>query len=165
MQESFDFTGRTVFVSGGSSGINLGIADAFAARGAAVAVMSRSQDKIDAAVEHLQRHGGKAIGFAADVREPAAVAEALKSAHAAFGDFDVLVSGAAGNFVSPALNMSPNGFKTVVDIDLLGTFNVIRQAHQYLRRPGASVINISAPQSFNPTIYQAHVCAAKAGVD
>ena len=46
-----------------------------------------------------------------------------------------------------------------------GTFNVIRQAHQYLLRPGASVINISAPQSFNPTIYQAHVCAAKAGVD
>jgi NAD(P)-dependent dehydrogenase (short-subunit alcohol dehydrogenase family) len=77
----------------------------------------------------------------------------------------VLVSGAAGNFVSPALNMSPNGFKTVIDIDLLGTFNVLRQAHQYLRRPGASVISISAPQSFNPTIYQAHVCAAKAGVD
>lgn len=165
MQDKFDFTGRTVFVSGGSSGINLGIADAFASRGASVAVMSRSQDKIDAAVEHLRRHGGKATGFPADVRDPAAVAEALNSAHAELGDFDVLVSGAAGNFVSPALDMSPNGFKTVVDIDLLGTFNVIRQAHQYLRRPGASIINISAPQSFNPTIYQAHVCAAKAGID
>lgn len=165
MQDILDFKGRAVFVAGGSSGINLGIADAFAARGARVAIMSRSQDRVDAAVAHLGRHGGVACGFAGDVRDPAAVAEALQSAHAQLGDFDVLVSGAAGNFVSPALNMSPNGFKTVVDIDLLGTFNVLRQAHQFLRKPGASVISISAPQSFNPTIYQAHVCAAKAGVD
>ena len=165
MQDYLDFNGRAVFVAGGSSGINLGIADAFASRGAKVAVMSRSQERVDAAVGHLQRHGGIACGVAGDVRDPAAVAEALKAAHAQLGDFDVLVSGAAGNFVSPALNMSPNGFKTVIDIDLLGTFNVLRQAHQYLRRPGASVISISAPQSFNPTIYQAHVCAAKAGVD
>lgn len=165
MQHAFDFSGRTVFVAGGSSGINLGIADAFAACGAGVAIMSRSQDKIDAATDHLRRHGGRVHGYAADVRDPAAVAHTLQAAHAELGDFDVLVSGAAGNFVSPALNMSPNGFKTVVDIDLLGTFNVVRQAHQYLRRPGASVINISAPQASNPTIYQAHACAAKAGVD
>lgn len=165
MQHAFDFSGRTVFVAGGSSGINLGIADAFAACGAGVAIMSRSQDKIDAATDHLRRHGGRVHGYAADVRDPAAVAQTLQAAHAELGDFDVLVSGAAGNFVSPALNMSPNGFKTVVDIDLLGTFNVVRQAHQYLRRPGASVINISAPQASNPTIYQAHACAAKAGVD
>lgn len=61
----------------------------------------------------------------------------------------VLVYGAAGNFVLPVLNMSPNAFKTVVDIGLLGTFDVLRQAHQYLRRPGVSVIIISAP---NPSI-------------
>jgi NAD(P)-dependent dehydrogenase (short-subunit alcohol dehydrogenase family) len=165
MQDHLEFKDRAVFVAGGSSGINLGIADAFASRGARVAVMSRSQERVDAAVAHLQRHGGSACGFAGDVRDPLAVAAALQAAHAEIGDFDVLVSGAAGNFVSPALDMSPNGFKTVVDIDLIGTFNVLRQAHQYLRRPGASVINISAPQSFNPTIFQAHACAAKAGVD
>ena len=165
MDNILDFHGRTVFVAGGSSGINLGIADAFASRGAKVAIMSRSQERVDAAIEHLLRHGGTAIGFAGDVRDPAAVADALNAAHAQLGDFDVLVSGAAGNFISPALDMSPNGFKTVIDIDLLGTFNVLRQAHQYLRRPGASVISISAPQAFNPTIYQAHACAAKAGVD
>ena len=165
MQDHLEFKDRAVFVAGGSSGINLGIADAFASRGAKVAVMSRSQERVDAAVAHLQRHGGIACGFAGDVRDPAAVAAALQAAHAQIGDFDVLVSGAAGNFVSPALDMSPNGFKTVVDIDLIGTFNVLRQAHQFLRRPGASVINISAPQSFNPTIFQAHACAAKAGVD
>jgi NAD(P)-dependent dehydrogenase (short-subunit alcohol dehydrogenase family) len=165
MQEILEFKDRAVFIAGGSSGINLGIADAFAQRGAKVAIMSRSQDRVDTAAAHLSRHGGIACGFAGDVRDPAAVAAALEAAHARLGDFDVLVSGAAGNFVSPALDMSPNAFKTVVDIDLLGTFNVLRQAHQYLRKPGASVINISAPQSFNPTIFQAHACAAKAGVD
>jgi len=165
MQDVLEFKDRAVFIAGGSSGINLGIADAFALRGAKVAVMSRSQDRVEPAAAHLGRHGGIACGFVGDVRDPAAVAAALEAAHARLGDFDVLVSGAAGNFVSPALDMSTNAFKTVVDIDLLGTFNVLRQAHRFLRKPGASVINISAPQSFNPTIFQAHACAAKAGVD
>lgn len=83
----------------------------------------------------------------------------------AFGPIDVLVSGAAGNFPARAADMSPNAFKTVVDIDLMGSFHVLRAAFPHLRRPGASVINISAPQAFMPMELQAHVCAAKAGVD
>ena len=162
---SFDFTGRTVFVAGGSSGINLGIADAFARHGASVAILSRSQERIDTALAQLRTHGGSAEGYSADVRDAAAVAGALQQAHARFGPIDVLVSGAAGNFLAPALGMSANGFKTVVDIDLLGSFNVLRAAHEFLRKPGASVISISASQAFVPTPYQAHVCAAKAGVD
>jgi len=93
------------------------------------------------------------------------VAAALTSAHDALGDIDVLVSGAAGNFPSTALGMSTNGFKAVVDIDLLGTFNVLRAAHAHLRKPGAMVVNISAPQALHPRALQSHVCAAKAGVD
>jgi NAD(P)-dependent dehydrogenase (short-subunit alcohol dehydrogenase family) len=61
--------------------------------------------------------------------------------------------------------MSAKGFKTVVDIDLNGTFHVLRAGFEHLNRPGACVLNISAPQAFNPTKFQAHVCAAKAGVD
>jgi NAD(P)-dependent dehydrogenase (short-subunit alcohol dehydrogenase family) len=163
--DPFDFTDRTVFVAGGTSGINLGIARAFAAHGANLAVASRSADKVDAAVKELAALGGKAMGRSADVREAAAIAAALGAAHAQFGDIDVLVSGAAGNFPAAALGMSPNAFKAVVDIDLLGTFNVMRSAHQYLRKPGAVIVNISAPQSVHPTLMQAHVCAAKAGVD
>ena len=165
MADFFDFTGKVVFVAGGSSGINLGIASAFAARGAKVAIASRSQERIDGAVDELRKHGGEVAGYSADVRDPTQIAGALGQAHARFGPIDVLVSGAAGNFVAPALGMSANGFKTVVDIDLNGTVNVLRSAHQYLRKPGASVINISASQAFIPTPYQAHVCAAKAGVD
>jgi NAD(P)-dependent dehydrogenase (short-subunit alcohol dehydrogenase family) len=161
----FDFSDRHVFVAGGSSGINLGIAEAFAERGARVAIASRSAERIAGALARLRRHGGEAEGYPADVREPAQIAGALAAAHARFGAIDVLVSGAAGNFVAPALGMSANGFKTVVDIDLNGSFNVLRAAHEFLRKPGASVISISAAQSFNPTPFQAHVCAAKAGVD
>jgi NAD(P)-dependent dehydrogenase (short-subunit alcohol dehydrogenase family) len=61
--------------------------------------------------------------------------------------------------------MSPNGFKAVVDIDLIGSFNVLRIAHEFLRKPGACIVNISAPQAMIPMAMQAHVCAAKAGVD
>jgi NAD(P)-dependent dehydrogenase (short-subunit alcohol dehydrogenase family) len=163
--DPLSFSGRTVFVAGGTSGINLGIAKAFARHGASVAVASRSAERVASAVAELQALGGAAMGRTADVRDPAAVAAALEAAHAAFGDLDVLVSGAAGNFPAAALGMSPNGFKAVIDIDLLGTFNVLRAAHQYLRKPGASIINISAPQAVHATAMQAHVCAAKAGVD
>ena len=150
---------------GGTSGINLGIADAFAASGARVAVASRSRDKVDVAVQELLGHGGEAIGFSADVRDVDAVKAAVVGVHKAFGPIDVLVSGAAGNFPAPALGMSPNAFKSVVDIDLLGTFHVLQTAYPYLTKPGASIINISAPQAFVPMALQIHVCAAKAGVD
>ena len=73
--------------------------------------------------------------------------------------------GRGRQFPGPALGMSANGFKAVVDIDLLGSFNVMRNAHAYLRKPGASIINISAPQALVAMPLQAHVCAAKAGVD
>ena len=162
---AFDFKNRTVFVAGGTSGINLGIAEAFAEAGAHLAVMSRSQGKVDTAVQRLRSFGGEVAGYSADVRNMEATSAALSAAHGVFGAIDVLVSGAAGNFPSPALGMSANGFKAVVDIDLLGTFNVLRAAHALLRKPGASVINISAPQALLPLAAQSHVCAAKAGVD
>jgi NAD(P)-dependent dehydrogenase (short-subunit alcohol dehydrogenase family) len=165
MTDTIDFAGQAVFVAGGTSGINLGIALGFARAGARVAVMSRSPEKVEAAVALLRETGAEAMGTAADVRDYAATEATLQAAHDAFGDFDVLVSGAAGNFPAPALGMSANGFKSVIDIDLLGSFNVLRAAHAFLRKPGASVINISAPQAESPMLMQAHVCAAKAGVD
>jgi NAD(P)-dependent dehydrogenase (short-subunit alcohol dehydrogenase family) len=163
--QAFDFTGKSVFVAGGTSGINLGIAEAFAEAGAKLAVVSRSQNRVDEAQRQLRVFGGKVVGLPADVRNVEAISAALKAAHDSLGEIDILVSGAAGNFPSPALGMSANGFKAVVDIDLLGTFNVLRTAHAYLRKPGAVVVNISAPQALLPIPLQSHVCAAKAGVD
>jgi NAD(P)-dependent dehydrogenase (short-subunit alcohol dehydrogenase family) len=159
---TFDFTDRTVVVAGGTSGINLGIAEAFAAVGARLGVGSRSRDKVDAA---LARLGADALGYAFDVRDPAAVAAAVDAFAAAAGPIDVVVSGAAGNFPALAKDLSPNGFKAVVDIDLLGTFHVMKAAYPHMRRPGGSLINVSAPQGAQAMPLQAHVCAAKAGVD
>jgi NAD(P)-dependent dehydrogenase (short-subunit alcohol dehydrogenase family) len=159
MKARFDYSGCNVFVAGGTSGINLGIARAFAAAGARLGVGSRKQEKVDAAAAEL---GGR--GYVFDVRDFPAVAAAL-AAFAESGPIDVLVSGAAGNFPAPAAELSPNGFKAVVDIDLLGTFHVMKAAYPHMRRPGGSLINISAPQAAVPMAWQVHVCAAKAGVD
>ena len=165
MKAQIDFSDRTVFVAGGTSGINRGIAEGFARAGARVAVLSRSRDKVEATVSALEELGPAALGFSADVRDYGQVEDALAKAAGEFGPVDVLVSGAAGNFPARAVDISSNGFRAVMDIDLLGTFHVLRAAYPHLRKPGASVINISAPQSFVPMAGQVHVCAAKAGVD
>ncbi|MFF2773811.1 SDR family oxidoreductase [Streptomyces sp. NPDC058052] len=164
MDIRFDFSGRTAVVFGGTSGINLAIAEAFAARGASVAVASRKKVNVDAAVRRLAAHGNPVRGFVADVRDMGAVEEVFRSVRSEFGPVDVLVSGAAGNFLAEAKDLSANGFGVVVDIDLNGTFHVMRAGFEHLA-PGASVINITAPQAVIPVRYQAHVCAAKAGVD
>lgn len=166
MSQVFDFSGRTVVVVGGTSGINRGVAECFARAGAKVAVASRSQEKVDETVAALQQAGAEqAMGFAADVRDVDAIAAGLQGIATVMGSIDVLVSGAAGNFPALAEDLSANGFKSVIDIDLLGTFHVMKAAFPHLTKPGASIVNISAPQAFLPMQAQTHVCAAKAGVD
>jgi NAD(P)-dependent dehydrogenase (short-subunit alcohol dehydrogenase family) len=165
MKAVFDYCGCNVFVVGGTSGINLGIAEAFARAGARTGVASRRQEKVDAAVARLASAAGPALGYAFDVREAAAVAAGIGRFAEVAGPIDVLVSGAAGNFPAPFSKITPNGFKSVVDIDLLGTYNVMKAAVPHMRRPGGSIINISAPQAVVPMAWQVHVCAAKAGVD
>ncbi len=164
-QFSWNFSERTVVVVGGTSGINFGAACDFARANANVGVISRSSDKVNYAVEHLQQLGAKAVGASADVRDYKGLDDAINNIAKQLGTIDVLVSGAAGNFPARAVEMSPNGFAAVVNIDLMGTYHALRASYPHLRKPGSSVINISAPQAFAPMIMQSHVCAAKAGVD
>ena len=157
--------GKTAFIAGGTSGINLGIAEGFARAGARLVVAGRNAEKAERAAASLRDLGAEAIGVSCDVRDYAAVDGAFGTTRQALGEIDIVVSGAAGNFLAPAIGMSANAFRTVVDIDLIGTFNVFRASYEYLRKPGASLLAISAGQAVAPMIFQAHVCAAKAGVN
>ncbi len=154
--------GKVAFVAGGTSGINLGIAKRFAALGAKVAVCGRDAEKAARAAGAI---GEDALGLSADVRDFGAIRAALEQTAGDFGPLDIVVAGAAGNFLAPALGMSANAFKTVVDIDLLGTFNTLRACHDLLNRPGASLIAITAGQADQAMALQVHACAAKAGVN
>ena len=166
MSSPFNFANKNVLVVGGTSGINRGIAENFAKAGARVAVVSRSQEKVDDTIQSLKNHGAAdAKGFAADVREPESIKNGVTQLHSEWGNFDVVISGAAGNFPAFATGMSANGFRSVIEIDLLGTFHVMQAVYPFLTKPGASIINISAPQAIIPMAAQSHVCAAKAGVD
>jgi len=158
-------TGKTAFVTGGGSGIGQRMAERFAEHGAKVMLVGRKQEKLDAAAAAISKSGGTASTAALDVREYPAVEAALQRTRDQFGEIDILVAGAAGNFPAPVLGMSAKAFKAVIDIDLLGTFNTCRASYQYLRKPGASIIAISASHASMPVAWQAHVCAAKAGVD
>ena len=159
------FAGKTVFVTGGGSGINLGIARTFAGLGAKIGICGRSQERLDAAAAGLRELGAKVSATSADVRMPDQLQSAMNASRDTLGDIDVLVCGAAGNFLVKGENLSFNGFKTVVDIDLVGSFNASRIAFDQLERTRGSILFVTAPMAMMPHAYQAHVGPAKAGVE
>jgi peroxisomal 2,4-dienoyl-CoA reductase len=154
-----------VFVTGGGTGITGGVARALAEAGAGVALVSRKMEHLEPAAALIRDAGGGAIPLVADVRDYAQVEAALAATVEHFGHVDIVVNGAAGNFLCSAEQLSPNGFGTVVDIDLKGTFNVCRAAFEQLKKHRGQILNISATLHYGGTPMQLHVSAAKAGVD
>jgi len=159
------FKGHAALVTGCGTGICRGIAAALAAQGCDVAILSRKAEHLDGTAAELRQHGVRALALAADVRDAIEVDRAVAEAASTFGRLDFVVNGAAGNFICAAENLSPNGFGTVVDIDLKGTFNVSRAALAPLKKRGGVILNISATLQYLGTMGQAHASAAKAGVD
>ncbi len=156
---------KVAFVTGGGTGITGGVARALAESGARVALVSRRLEHLEPAAEKINAAGGEAIAVVADVRQPEEVASAIGQTIERLGRIDIVINGAAGNFLCAAEELSPNGFGTVVDIDLKGTFNVCRSAFDELKKNRGSILNISATLHYLGTPYQIHVSAAKAGVD
>lgn len=157
--------GKVAFVTGGGTGITGGIARALAESGAKVAITSRKPENLEAMRKLIESKGGDCFGFAADVRDYEAIEKAISATVENFGKIDIVVNGAAGNFLCAAEELSANGFGTVLDIDTKGTFNVCRAAFNELKRNRGQILNISATLHYLATPYQIHVSAAKAGVD
>ena len=157
--------GRVAFVTGGGTGITGGVARAFAEHGAKLAITSRKEENLIARKQYIEENGGECFTVAADVREYAAVENAIAKTVEYYGKIDIVVNGAAGNFLCAANELSPNGFGTVVDIDTKGTFNVCRAAFEALKGSKGQILNISATLHYLATPMQIHVSAAKAGVD
>ncbi len=157
--------GRVAIVTGGATGIGKEIARTMGSHGAAVVIASRKRDALDAAREELSAQGIECLAMVADVRDPDAIECVVRDTLDALGRIDILVNNAAGNFPATIDNISYNGFKTIVDIDLLGTYNFTKAVYTAcMRDNGGAIVNIAAPFEHWGVTYQAHVAAAKTGV-
>ncbi|KAL1921614.1 uncharacterized protein VTP21DRAFT_11330 [Calcarisporiella thermophila] len=160
------FKGKVALVSGGGTGICKGMATALARHGAKLAIISRKLNKLEEAAEDIRKQTGtEVLALAADVRKPADLEAAVQKTIEKFKRIDILVNGAAGNFLATIDDLSYNAFRTVIEIDLLGTFNLTKAALPYLRQTRGSIINVSATLGYNGTIMVSHAGAAKAAID
>lgn len=160
------YEGQTVFVTGGGTGLGKAIASEFARLGANIVIASRKPDHLSAGTAAIQAIGAEVVAVECDIREPESIAKAMDSAEQAFALPDVLINNAAANFPVPAEDMSPNAWRTVVDITLNGTFFCAREwgrRHITAGSPGA-MVNIGASYAWTGGPGFAHNAAAKAGV-
>ncbi|KAF3325735.1 peroxisomal 2,4-dienoyl-CoA reductase [Carex littledalei] len=165
--------GQVALVTGGGSGIGFEITRQLGLHGASVAIMGRRRQVLDAAVSALSKEGIKAIGLEGDVRKQEDARRVIEATVDHFGRLDILVNGAAGNFLASPEDLSPKGLRTVVDIDAIGTYTMSYEALKYLKKggprrdpsKGGIIINISATLHYGASWYQLNVSAAKAAVD
>ncbi len=158
--------GRVALVTGGGTGIGKEIARTLGKHGAKVVITSRKQENLDAARKEFEEEGIECLALSSDVRNPEAVEKVIASTIEEYGSLNIVVNCAAGMFLAPIERMSYNGFKTVVDIDLLGTYNVTKAAFAaYLQEHGGCILNITAPFEHWGVSSLAHVAAAKTGVE
>jgi peroxisomal 2,4-dienoyl-CoA reductase len=159
--------GRAALVTGGGSGIGLGIADCLAGCGASVGVLGRNAERLEEAAEGLrERHGGRVLTLMADVRDGEALRSAVHQVAESFGTLDILVNNAAGNFYAASADLSPNGWRAVVEIDLYGTFFGCQAAFPIMRDQGyGRIVSTSMTLHYRGWPQMAHATAAKAGVD
>ncbi|KAF7721034.1 hypothetical protein EC973_005532 [Apophysomyces ossiformis] len=160
------FTGKVLLCSGGGSGICRAMTEAMVRHGAKAVIISRSQDKLEKAAKEMQQAtGGEVLPIPADVRKPEDVERAVQKTIEKFGRIDYLINGAAGNFLAPFQNLSYNAFRTVIEIDLLGTFNLTKAALEHLKASKGAIINVTATLHYTGTPFQQHAGAAKSAID
>ena len=157
--------GKSIIVTGGGTGLGKSMATRFAELGANLVITSRRQEVIDKTAEELRDHGGKVLAIACDVRDSEQVNEMVSQTVDGFGKIDILLNNAAGNFISPTEDLSPNAFKTIVDIVLNGTFNCTQAAGKVMReKDGGVILNIVTTYAWTGSGYVVPSASAKAGV-
>jgi NAD(P)-dependent dehydrogenase (short-subunit alcohol dehydrogenase family) len=160
------YDGQTVFVTGAGTGLGRAIATEFARLGANIVIASRKPEHLADGQSAIEEIGAKVLTVGCDIRQPDQIAAAFDAAEEKFGLPDVLVNNAAANFPVTAEDMSPNAWRTVVDITLNGTFFCSREfgrRHLAVEKPG-SIINVGASYAWTGGPGFAHSAAAKAGV-
>ncbi len=158
--------GRVALVTGGGTGIGFGIATELARYGADVAIASRKPQHLEPARERLAGFGRRVLAIEANVRDPESVRAMVGRVEVELGRLDILVNNAAGNFYAPAAQLTPNGWRAVVETDLYGTFYCSQAAHAAMQRQGGGrIISISMTLHYRGWPLMAHATAAKAGVD
>ncbi|QSG02734.1 SDR family NAD(P)-dependent oxidoreductase [Natranaeroarchaeum sulfidigenes] len=162
----FSIDGSTAIVTGSSSGIGKAIAERFAADGLDVVICSREQDNVDAVAESITESDrpGSALAVECDVTDRDAVEALVETTVEEFGGLDVLVNNAGASFMANFDGISPNGWATIVDINLTGTYHCTQAAGEYLKDGGGSVINLSSEAGQDGAPYMSHYAAAKAAV-
>ena len=165
MFESGLLKDKTIVITGGGTGLGKSMATRFAELGANLVITSRRQDVIDNTAEELRQYGGKVLAITCDVRNPEQVQSMVDQTVSELGSIDILLNNAAGNFISPTEDLSPNGFKTVVDIVLNGTFNCTQAAGKVMREnDGGVILNIVTTYAWTGSGYVVPSACAKAGV-
>ncbi|MCP4930900.1 MAG: 2,4-dienoyl-CoA reductase [Candidatus Marinimicrobia bacterium] len=156
---------KSIIVTGGGTGLGKSMATRYAELGADLVITSRRQEVINSTAEELREYGGKVLAVSCDVRDPDQVQNMVDQTVNEFGKIDILLNNAAGNFISPTENLSPNGFKTVVDIVLNGTFNCTQAVGKVIREnKGGVILNIVTTYAWTGSGYVVPSACAKAGV-
>jgi NAD(P)-dependent dehydrogenase (short-subunit alcohol dehydrogenase family) len=158
--------GQTAIVTGGGTGIGLAIARALGKLGARIVIASRSAEHLDAGRAALDADRIESIATTVDVRDPAQVDAMVARTIEAFGQADILINNAAGNFIARAEDLSPNGWNAVIGIVLNGSFYCSRAVGRHLiaRQSGGSIVSILANYAWTGSAGTIHSASAKAGV-
>ena len=164
--ERFSVEGKRAIITGASSGIGRSIAEEFAAGGADVVICSREQDNVDPVAEEINEseRPGEAVAIECDVTDREAVEALVEATVEEFGGVDCLVNNAGASFMAGFDDISENGWKTIVDINLHGTYHCTQAAADHLEESGGSVINFASVAGQKGAPYMSHYAAAKAGV-
>lgn len=158
---------KVAFVTGGGTGIGFTIAEVLMRHGCDTIIASRRLDKLQESAATLQAATGrKCLPVQMDVRDPKKVQAAVGEAMKQFGKINILINSAAGNFLCPAEGLSFNAFRTVMDIDTMGTYNVTKVVFdEYMKKHGGVIVNITATLQVRGQVFQLHAGSAKAAIE